>query len=78
MIVCWNCLYLNQQLFQAPSTERQALADAITHLPPVSWQRINLQGEFDLSDGALTEALQFDLGALLTVERETDTPMQLM
>jgi TnpA family transposase len=30
VIVCWNCLYLNQQLFQAPPTERQALADAIT------------------------------------------------
>lgn len=72
LIVCWNCLFLNQQLFQAPATERQALADAIARMSPVSWQHINLQGEFDFSDEALTEALQFDLGALLTVEWETD------
>ena len=39
-------------------------------MSPVSWQHINLQGEFDFSDEALTEALQFDLGALLTVEWE--------
>jgi hypothetical protein len=70
VIVCWNCLYLNQQLFQAPAAERQALADAIARMSPVSWQHINLQGEFDFSDEALTDALRFDLGALLTVEWE--------
>ena len=71
VIVCWNCLYLNQQLFQVPSTERQALADVIARMSPVSWQHINLQGEFDFSDEALTDALRFDLGTLLTVEWET-------
>jgi hypothetical protein len=35
--VYWNCLYLNQQLFQTPVTERQALADAIARMSPVSW-----------------------------------------
>jgi len=39
-------------------------------MSPVSWQHINLQGEFDFSDEALTDALRFDLGALLTVEWE--------
>lgn len=68
MIVCRNYLYLNQQLFQAPLAERQALADAIARIPPVNWQHINLQGKFDLSDEASTEALHFDLAALLTVE----------
>lgn len=70
VIVCWNCLYLNQQLFQAPPGERQALADAIARRSPVSWQHINLQGEFDFSEEALTDALHFDLEALLTVEWE--------
>ncbi len=78
VIVCWNCFYLTQQLFQAPAAERQALADAITRMSPVSRQHINLQGEFDFSDEALTEALQFDLGALLTVEWETDNSTQPM
>lgn len=66
--MCENCLYLNQQLFQTPSTERQALADAGAPMSPVSWQHINLRGEVDFSDEALTDALRFDLGALLTGE----------
>lgn len=78
VIVYWNCFYLNQQLFQTPSTGRQALADAIARMSPVSWQHINLQGEFDFSDGALTQAVQVDLGALLTVEWEEDDPSQPM
>ena len=71
VIVCWNCSYLNQQLFQTTPTERQVLANAIARMSPVSWQHINLQGEFNFSDEALTDALRFDLGALLTVEWET-------
>jgi hypothetical protein len=63
-------LYLNQQLFQSLPAERQALADAIAHMSPVSWQHFNLQGKFDFSDEALSDALRFDLGALLIVEWE--------
>ena len=58
------------ELLQATPAERQVLADAIARMSPVSWQRINLQGEFDFSDEALTDALRFDLSALLTVEWE--------
>jgi TnpA family transposase len=68
VVVCWNCLYLNQQLSQAPPAERQALTDAIARMSPVSWQHLNLQGEFDFSDEVLSDALRFDLGALLAVE----------
>ena len=64
-IVCWNCLYLNQYLFQAPAAERQAVADAIAASSPVSWQHINLHGEFDFSDDALKDSLRFDVEALL-------------
>lgn len=70
VIVCWNCLYLNQRLFQALPAERQALANAIAHMSPVSWQHINLQGEFDFSDEELSNALRFDLCALLTVKQK--------
>ena len=34
------------------------------------WQHINLQGEFGFSDDALSDALRFDLNALLTIELE--------
>lgn len=69
-IVCWNCLYLNQYLFQAPAAERQAVADAIAASSPVSWQHINLHGEFDFSDDALKDSLRFDVEALLTFNWE--------
>ena len=49
-----------------PPAERQALADAIARMSPVSRQHITLQWEVDFSD----EAMRFDLGALLTVEWE--------
>ena len=45
-----------------------ALVDANARMSPVSWQHINLQGEFDFSDEALTDALRFELNALLAVE----------
>lgn len=61
VIVCWNYFYLNQW-FQAPPTGRQALADTIAGMSPVSWRLINLQGELDFSEEALTEALQFNQG----------------
>ena len=44
------------------------MADAIARMSPVSWQHINLQGEFDFSYEALTDALRFDLSWLLTIE----------
>nr|WP_246399150.1 Tn3 family transposase [Hymenobacter luteus] len=70
VIVCWNCLYLNQYLLQAPAAERQAVADAIAASSPVSWQHINLHGEFDFSDESLKDSLRFDLDALFAFRWE--------
>ena len=69
--VCWNCLYLNQYLFQAPAAERQQVADAIAASSPVSWQHINLHGEFDFSDEALKDSLRFDVEALFAFQWES-------
>ena len=69
-IVCWNCLYLNQYLFQAPAAERQSVADAIAASSPVSWQHINLHGEFNFSDDVLKDSLRFDIEALLAFNWE--------
>lgn len=66
----WNCLYLNEYLFQAPAAERQAVADAIAASSPVSWQHINLHGEFDFSDEALKDPLHFDVEALFAFQWE--------
>ena len=73
VIVCWNCLYLNQFLLHAPAAERQAVADAIAASSPVSWQHINLYGEFDFSDEALKDSLCFDLEAFFAFRWEEPT-----
>ena len=70
VIVCWNYLYLNQYLLQAPATKRQVVADAIAASSPVSWQHINLHGEFDFSDEAVKDSLRSDVEALFTFQWE--------
>ena len=70
VIVYWNCLYLNQYLFQAPPAERQAVAEAIAASSPVSWQHINLHGGFDFSDEALKDSIRFDIEALFAFHWE--------
>ena len=40
---------------------------------PVSWQHINLHGEFAFSDDALKDSLHFDIEALLVLHWEQTT-----
>lgn len=49
------------------------MADAIAASSPVSWQHINLHGEFDFSDDALKDSLHFDVEALLAFDWEQTT-----
>jgi len=46
------------------------VADAIAASSPVSWQHINLHGEFDFSDEALKDSLRFDMEALFAFNWE--------
>lgn len=46
------------------------MADAVAASSPVSWQHINLHGEFDFSDDALKDSLRFDSEALLAFNWE--------
>ncbi len=73
-IICWNYLYLTQRLLNTPPAERRALTELIARSSPVSWQHINMQGEFDFSDEALSEAIRFDLAELVGFEWETAAP----
>jgi hypothetical protein len=42
----------------------------IARSSPVSWQHINMQGEFSFSEESLSEALRFDLAELVSFEWE--------
>src|SRR6202011_143141 len=58
-IICWNYLYLSQKLEEMTDTEsRQVFLDAVAHGSVISWQHINLLGEYDFSD----EKLQDNVG----------------
>ena len=60
-IICWNYLYLSQKLEEMTDTEsRQVFLDAVAHGSVISWQHLNLLGEYDFSD----EKLQDNVGQL--------------
>ena len=61
-IICWNYLYLSQQLLGAETAEQKAeLIAAIKNGSVVSWRHINLHGEYDFSDEKLQDSVGLDL-----------------
>ena len=57
-ITCWNYLYLSQKLAETDDLERrEALLQAIANGSVVSWQHINLLGEYDFSDDKLEDSM---------------------
>lgn len=65
-IICWNYLYLTQQLQEAETEERKtALVGALKNGSVVSWQHINLHGEYDFSEEKLRDSVGLDLPKIL-------------
>jgi TnpA family transposase len=57
-IICWNYLYLAQQLADTEdATGRAAFVDAVAHGSAVAWQHINLLGEYDFSEEKLQDSV---------------------
>lgn len=57
-IVCWNYLYLPQRIADERDPDiRENLLDRITAGSVVSWQHINLLGEYDFSDEKLQDSI---------------------
>jgi hypothetical protein len=57
-IMCWNYLYLSQKLEDTEDTaSREAFLEAVASGSAVSWQRINLLGEYDFSDEKLQDSV---------------------
>ena len=58
-IICWNYLYLSQKLEEMEdAAARRAFLDAVAHGSAISWQHINMLGEYDFSK----EKLQGSIG----------------
>jgi TnpA family transposase len=57
-ITCWNYLYLSQMISETMGPEaREILFQAIANGSVVSWQHINLLGEYDFSDEKLQDSV---------------------
>ena len=57
-IICWNYLYLSQKLENSEDTAiREALLQAVANGSAVSWEHINLLGEYHFSDEKLQDTV---------------------
>jgi TnpA family transposase len=57
-IICWNYLYLSHKLAEMDDPERrEAILNALTHGSAVSWQHVNLLGEYDFSEERLRDTV---------------------
>ena len=57
-IVCWNYLYLSRELAGQADAERKAdLIDAIRNGSIMTWEHINLHGEYDFSDERMLDSV---------------------
>ena len=56
--VCWNYLYLSQELASEKNEERRAeLIEAIRNGSVATWKHFNLHGEFDFSDERMVDSM---------------------
>ncbi len=57
-ITCWNYLYLTQKIDETDDQEsHDSIINAITSGSVVSWQHINLLGEYDFSEEKLQDSV---------------------
>jgi TnpA family transposase len=68
-IICWNYLFLSQLIYKTDcEVQRKTIVETIRNGSIVTWQHINLHGEYDFSDKSLKNSLEFNLPEILEVE----------
>jgi len=68
-IICWNYLYLSDLIAKTKDpVECERIVNIIKNGSVVLWQHVNLQGEYDFSDDALKNSLNFSLPILIRLE----------
>jgi TnpA family transposase len=68
-IICWNYLYISQKLADVKKEEeREILISRIKQSSIITWQHINLHGEFDFSDENIRNSFPFSLPKILDLQ----------
>jgi len=68
-IICWNYLYLSQLICNSQSVEqKKTIINTVKNGSVVTWQHINLQGEYDFSEKSLKNSFEFKLPEILDLE----------
>jgi len=68
-IICWNYLYLSQKIVDEKSKDRrQELVDSIRNGSIVSWQHLNLHGEYDFSEERLRDSVGLRIAEILKLK----------
>jgi TnpA family transposase len=68
-IVLWNYLYLSQLLVKrTTATEKTSLLNIIKQSSMLSWQHVNLQGEYDFTRPAANTTLPFEMEKILSLK----------
>jgi hypothetical protein len=68
-IICWNYLYLSQKIVdERDENQKQELVEAIKNGSVVTWQHINLHGEYDFSDEKLQDSIGLKVPEILELK----------
>ena len=68
-IICWNYLYLSQKIVDEEKEDRKAaLIEAVRNGSVVTWQHINLHGEYDFSEENLQDSVGLRVPKILSLE----------
>ena len=68
-IICWNYMYLTKKICNLKSeSKKQKLINRIKQSSIVAWRHINMLGEYDFSEEALKDAIEFKILELLELE----------
>jgi len=68
-IICWNYLYISQKLADVKTEDEQKiLISRIKQGSIITWQHINLHGEFDFSDENIRNSFPFSLPKILDLQ----------
>lgn len=65
-IICWNYLYLSQQVTEVTTeAEKGKMLEVIKNGSIVVWKHINLLGQYDFTEEILSKKLKFDIPKIL-------------